>query len=576
MDRWGDFDLHEEIGHGGFGAVYRSTHPNLRQEVAVKLIPVADSDTRAIEKALDEPRRLASVRHPHVVVVHDARYADGHVGICMELVRGQSLDEIVRRNGPHDPDHAMSCVRTLAGALSAVHRAGIVHNDVKPRNAVREVGGRLVLMDFGAGRRLQDPSSTTGRVVIGTPMFMAPELFRLREPTPVSDIYSLGALWFFLLTGDYPVPGNTIGELARSHEEGRRRYLADFRDDVPEQIEHILERTLDPDPARRFQTCGELIQAISNGTAAPAPAPSPAERPAIAPRPRIRILDRLLAVLAACLGAAVLVTGLGALAARERVVMFRIDPEFVSDSLGEWIGLGVRTLPLLVAYTVLALVLWAALALAWRIVRRSSRQVDRWCSRITTRVATTTARAGLDDAPSVATAILIAQAVVLAVLVGWIYRDIVTAMTTSVVERVLPEHALLSKVDDRWWLFFRLGMWLVTLAGGYAWWRVARSRSAASMGFTRLTAGVLLTAVSLLLATSPWAMVHDAWFEEATFGTDSCFVITERSPRVQLFCPSAAARMRVVSSTDSRLERHGTKKNLFAALTAPMARSGGP
>ena len=170
--RWGEFELLDEIGRGAFGAVYRSHHPTLQQEVALKLLAVSSDDVRAINKALEEARRLASIRHQHVVVVHDARYLDGYVGICMELVRGQSLEAIVSDRGPFDSIEAGNCIRVLAGALSAVHRARIVHNDIKAKNVLRETGGRVVLMDFGAGRRVQDSNASTGLTVVGTPLYM--------------------------------------------------------------------------------------------------------------------------------------------------------------------------------------------------------------------------------------------------------------------------------------------------------------------------------------------------------------------------------------------------------------------
>ena len=354
--RWGEFELLDEIGRGAFGAVYRSQHPTLQQEVALKLLSVPSDDVRAINKALEEARRLASVRHQHVVVVHDARFLDGYVGICMELVRGQSLEAIVSERGPFDSIEAGNCIRVLAGALSAVHRARIVHNDIKAKNVLRETGGRVVLMDFGAGRRVQDSNASTGLTVVGTPLYMAPEIFKLREPTHVSDIYSLGVLWFYLLTSAYPVEGETLQSLADAHAIGRRRFLGDFRDDVPDHVQYVIARALEPDPARRYQSCGALLDDLNASSPAFVSGATASTRPVVSEmRNRINVRGRAWSAGDVVLwGAAIIaavVAGIGAIgfmASKAYAVMFGLQGEFAAESPGVWLEVGARTLPLVV------------------------------------------------------------------------------------------------------------------------------------------------------------------------------------------------------------------------------------
>ena len=197
MTRWADYDIRDEIGRGGFGTVYRAFHPTLAREVALKLIPVPSGQPREIDKALDEARRLAKVQHENVVLVHDARFADGYVGICMELIQGQSLAHIVDQQGRFGADETITLGLTLCRALRAVHRQGVIHSDIKAQNVMRTDLGRYVLMDFGAGHHLREPDRTTQLQIIGTPTYMAPELFRFRDATFTSDVYSLGVLLFF-------------------------------------------------------------------------------------------------------------------------------------------------------------------------------------------------------------------------------------------------------------------------------------------------------------------------------------------------------------------------------------------
>ena len=148
-DRWGGLDLRSEIGRGASGVVYRAWDSRLAREVALKLF---EPGAEAGERALEEGRLLARLRHPHIVTVFGADVHDRVPGIWMELLEGDTLDEILERDGPFGEVEALLIGIDLAAALAAVHAAGLLHRDVKARNVVRERGGRIVLMDLGAGR----------------------------------------------------------------------------------------------------------------------------------------------------------------------------------------------------------------------------------------------------------------------------------------------------------------------------------------------------------------------------------------------------------------------------------------
>jgi TolB-like protein/Tfp pilus assembly protein PilF len=238
--------------------------------VALKLLHVErlyDKTTAVIE----EGRLLAKIRHPHVISVYGADQFEGRVGIWMEFIRGLTLEEVLRRQGVLSAREATSIGVDLCAALAAVHQANLVHRDVKTQNVMREGGGRIVLMDFGAGQEL---SRTNGRSRAGTPACMAPELFENGRATPQSDLYSLGVLLFRIVTGEYPVPGRSSDSVRAAHQRGEQRRLIDLRADLPPQFVQVVERALAREPVNRFKTAGEMSTALTRVFPAPGHEPT--------------------------------------------------------------------------------------------------------------------------------------------------------------------------------------------------------------------------------------------------------------------------------------------------------------
>jgi Tol biopolymer transport system component len=260
---WGHLRLLDRVGGGSYGAVFRAWDPALDREVALKLLQCTP-DARGSEAArlVDEARLLARVRHPNVVAIYGAERIAGCVGLWMEFVDGRSLEELLGDQGEFGAAEAGIIGLTLARALSAVHRAGLVHRDVKPQNVLRERGGRIVLMDFGIGFDARAQASAPE--VAGTPLYIAPELLAGDEATPRSDIYSLGVLLFHLVTGEYPIAALTFDDARAAHRAREYRYLHDVRSDLPEAFVRVVERALQPDPSRRFESAGALEAALSH------------------------------------------------------------------------------------------------------------------------------------------------------------------------------------------------------------------------------------------------------------------------------------------------------------------------
>jgi serine/threonine protein kinase/tetratricopeptide (TPR) repeat protein len=295
--RWGRLVLLEQIGRGASSEVFRAWDSTLHQEVALKLLHDEGKSAGTHQRLLEEARRLARVRHRHVVQVYGADEHDGRVGLWMELVRGESLEQLVKTRGPFGDREAALIGLDLCAALAAVHGAGLLHRDVKAQNVTRENGGRIVLMDFGTGEEL----TGTNRLV-GTPLYLAPEIFRGEKASVQSDLYSVGVLLFYLVTGQFPVTAGSMDQLGRAHERGDRRPLRDARPDLPEGFVGVIERALDRNPSRRYRSAGELEAALRESIA---PIAQPEVRVA-APRPARLQPSLLFATAAAALIAVVM------------------------------------------------------------------------------------------------------------------------------------------------------------------------------------------------------------------------------------------------------------------------------
>ena len=230
---------------------------NLEREVALKLLA---SDVVPVD-ALEEGRLLARLNHPHIVRVLGADTHDGIAGIWMELLEGETLDEIVTRDGVFGVEETLLIGLDLARALSAVHSAGLLHRDIKARNVLRERGGRVVLMDLGASRiadqRPEDRDET------GTPMYMAPEVLAGGSASVRSDIYCLGVLLYRLLTGTFPITAPDLEQLRSAHAAGNRVPLGALRRDLTAEVVTTIERSCCSDPDRRFASAAELEAAFA-------------------------------------------------------------------------------------------------------------------------------------------------------------------------------------------------------------------------------------------------------------------------------------------------------------------------
>lgn len=270
LPSWGPLRLIRLVGQGAFGEVYRAWDSRLDREVALKLLRRRESGRSAGSSLVDEGRLLAKVRHPNVITVYGAERIGDHVGVWMEFVDGPTLAQLVASKGSFAPGEVARVGRDLCGALAAVHRAGLLHRDVKAANVMRDADGRVVLMDFGAGRE-ERASAASPLDMAGTPLYLAPEIFDGAAASVQSDIYSLGVLLYFLATGAYPVDASTVKAIRDGHRRGARRSLAEARPDLPRALAGVIDRALSPQSAARFDSAAAMDAAL----AALAPAAQP-------------------------------------------------------------------------------------------------------------------------------------------------------------------------------------------------------------------------------------------------------------------------------------------------------------
>lgn len=256
---WGHLRVIERIGAGAHGLVYRAWDTRLDREVALKLLPAAGDDRAT--SIIEEGRLLARVRHPNVVTIYGAERIDDRIGLWMELVEGKTLEQLLDGGKVFTASETRHIGLELCHAMSAVHGAGLLHRDIKAHNVMLADDRRVVLMDFGTGRELDDQP---GGHAAGTPLYLAPEILAGGAASIRSDIYSAGVLLYHLLTGAYPVSGSTLQELRRAHTDGKRTGLESRRPDTPRRLRQIVERALDVQPDRRHESAQAMAAELAS------------------------------------------------------------------------------------------------------------------------------------------------------------------------------------------------------------------------------------------------------------------------------------------------------------------------
>jgi tRNA A-37 threonylcarbamoyl transferase component Bud32 len=550
VEMWGRYELREMIGEGSFGAVYRAWDPQLESELAIKILHQKTTDVRLKANLLAEGRALARIRHPNVVRVLGIEANGDRMGLCMDFVRGQTLDEVLRVQGKMSAVEAVLVGQDVCAALAAVHRAHFVHRDVKAKNVIREHGGRFVLMDFGAGR---DERTAAGDL-IGTPIYMAPEVLEGSPASPRSDVYSAGVLLFYLVSGEYPVQGRSFDDLQKAHREGNRRFLTEVRTDLPASFVRAVERALSPNPSERYQTAAALLDDL---------------RVVLQPKHESLSNQLLLGLdgVYVVIGAVLFAAALGFVTSRE--LNLALDSSsFVDEGFGDLVIWGVRSAILPIAIIGVVVVLAGHLTTLLSFVTDKCRRIGVIDTALH-RIGRVVRQLRLNDVTNVASTILALTTASLG-LACWYFLPLLRACSDYVATAPREALALLSPDLHDLHSHFRETFTVLTLLSVSLWRMLLKfaSRHGQTVSRSKLRAGVVVALLAIVILSLPYRLLRHNKFEVASWNGYRCYVIGQRETTILLFCPlSPVPRNHIVSITDSGVARTGVFENIFTQLS---------
>jgi serine/threonine-protein kinase len=270
----GRYVLRERIASGGMGEVWRGEDTLLRRAVALKvLLPRLSADPGFAARFRAEARAMAALSHPGIVEIYDYDHTDRTAYLVMQYVQGQSLQDILTRQGTLPAEQTMTLLAQAAKALHVAHTKGIIHRDVKPGNLLVRPDGRLVLTDFGIARMTATDRLTDVDEIIGTAAYLAPEQVTGTRVTPATDLYALGVVAYECLAGRHPFVADTAVEVAVMHTSDEPPPLPTT---IPEPVRQVVYRALAKKPNARWPTGAALAQAMSQAAAGMSPTPAQA------------------------------------------------------------------------------------------------------------------------------------------------------------------------------------------------------------------------------------------------------------------------------------------------------------
>ena len=264
LQNLGKYEIREELGRGAFATVYRALDITLNREVALKVLhPPLLTDPAFIERFQREAQTMAKLDHPHIATVYEVGQAEGRVYIALYLAQGPNLSEALARQGRFTWEQTLELLQPICAALDYAHGRSVVHRDLKPANILLDSERGPVITDFGFARLMGDSSmslSLSGGI-LGTPAYIAPEVWELDAFTPQADIYALGCITYELLAGEVLFSGKTPMQAMRAHDQGPH-FAGAWPADAPAGIETVLSQALARDPAARYTSGAALWHAL--------------------------------------------------------------------------------------------------------------------------------------------------------------------------------------------------------------------------------------------------------------------------------------------------------------------------
>jgi serine/threonine protein kinase len=259
------YRLIEVIGEGGMALVYKAECSLLCRTVAVKILrPQYADDAEFVERFRREARSAASLSHPNVVNIYDVGQENGIDYIVMEYIPGENLKSVIKKEAPFAIRKALDYVRQIAEALNHAHQRNTIHRDIKPHNILVTPDGRLKVTDFGIARAISASSFTQTGIVVGSVQYASPEQVKAGLVGPQSDLYSLGCVFYELLTGLVPFSGDTSIAIAMQHLHEKAKLVRQLRPDVPVAVENIVTKAMAKDPTERYPSAAAMLRDIVN------------------------------------------------------------------------------------------------------------------------------------------------------------------------------------------------------------------------------------------------------------------------------------------------------------------------
>jgi serine/threonine-protein kinase len=267
----GKYRFVEKLGRGAMGTVYKAVDETLDREVAIKILNPDLDDSDVIRRFRAEASMLAKLNHPAIATIYELHRRDDDLLMVMEIVRGETLDELVQRAGPLEPERAAHLLAQVLEAIGHAHGAGVIHRDLKPSNVMVTESGSAKIMDFGIARVRGAEHMTTAGLMVGTPAYMSPEQVQCHDVDGRSDLYSVGVMFYRLLTGKLPFQADTAIGMVQKQISDMPTPARHHRAELPAWTLTILDRALAKSPADRYQSAeafrSALLDAIHGGAA---------------------------------------------------------------------------------------------------------------------------------------------------------------------------------------------------------------------------------------------------------------------------------------------------------------------
>lgn len=263
----GRYQITDLLGQGGMSAVFKAFDPNLQRVVAVKIIhPHLASDPKFVTRFQDEAAAVAQLRHPNIVQVHDFNNDGDLYFMVQEFVPGETLQERLRRLNQAERrmpiKDALHFAIQICRAAEYAHQRSMIHRDIKPANIMLDVYGDAILMDFGIVKILGGQNHTATGAVVGTALYLPPEMIRGGAPSPQTDIYSLGVTLFEMVNGRPPFEADSAMALMMMHINDPVPDLRSLRPEIPDGLVRLIEKALAKEPADRFQSMAEMAASL--------------------------------------------------------------------------------------------------------------------------------------------------------------------------------------------------------------------------------------------------------------------------------------------------------------------------